>query len=116
MADTLTSGTLAGKLSNFRLPGCQYSLRVPRRAGGLKGSGADRLAEKSAADGALMISPYYNRPTQEDIYQHYKKVASQVGVPIIVYNIPGRTGSKIEPEKISEASKTPPARWTRRST
>ncbi len=60
-----------------------------------------REAEKSGADGALMISPYYNRPTQEGIYQHYKKVASGVGIPIIVYNIPGRTGSKIEPETLA---------------
>jgi 4-hydroxy-tetrahydrodipicolinate synthase len=61
-------------------------------------------AEKSGADGALMISPYYNRPTQEGIYQHYKKVASTVGIPIIVYNIPGRTGSKIEPETLARLS------------
>ena len=60
-----------------------------------------REAEKSGADGALMLSPYYNRPTQEGIYQHYKKVASEVGIPIIVYNIPGRTGSKIEPETLA---------------
>jgi len=60
-----------------------------------------REAEKSGADGALMISPYYNRPTQEGIYQHYRKVASAVGIPIIVYNIPGRTGSKIEPETLA---------------
>ncbi len=60
-----------------------------------------RAAEKSGADGALMISPYYNRPTQEGIYQHYRKVASEVGIPIIVYNIPGRTGSKIEPETLA---------------
>ncbi|HZD42019.1 MAG TPA: 4-hydroxy-tetrahydrodipicolinate synthase [Terriglobales bacterium] len=60
-----------------------------------------REAEKSGADGALMISPYYNRPTQEGIYQHYKTVAASVGVPIIVYNIPGRTGSKIEPETLA---------------
>ena len=58
-------------------------------------------AERSGADGALMISPYYNRPTQEGIYQHYKKVASSVGIPLIVYNIPGRTGSKIEPETLA---------------
>jgi 4-hydroxy-tetrahydrodipicolinate synthase len=58
-------------------------------------------AEKAGADGALMISPYYNRPTQEGIYQHYKKVASEVSIPIIVYNIPGRTGSKIEPETLA---------------
>ena len=60
-----------------------------------------REAEKSGADGALMISPYYNRPTQEGIYQHYKKVASEVGIPIVVYNIPARTGSKIEPETLA---------------
>jgi len=60
-----------------------------------------REAEKSGADGALMISPYYNRPTQEGIYQHYEKVASEVGIPLIIYNIPGRTGSKIEPETLA---------------
>jgi 4-hydroxy-tetrahydrodipicolinate synthase len=60
-----------------------------------------REAEKSGADGALMISPYYNRPTQEGIYQHYKRVAESVGMPILVYNIPGRTGSKIEPETLA---------------
>jgi 4-hydroxy-tetrahydrodipicolinate synthase len=63
-----------------------------------------REAEESGADGALMISPYYNRPTQEGIYQHYKKVADSVGIPIIVYNIPGRTGSKIEPETLARLS------------
>ncbi len=63
-----------------------------------------RGAEKAGADGALMISPYYNRPMQEGIYQHYKKVASEVGIPLIVYNIPSRTGSKIEPETLARLS------------
>lgn len=63
-----------------------------------------REAEKSGADGALLISPYYNRPTQEGIYQHYKKVAGSVGIPLIVYNIPARTGSKIEPETLARLS------------
>ena len=80
--------------------------RVPVIAGTGSNSTAEavrltREAEKSGADGALMISPYYNRPTQEGIYQHYKKVASEVGIPIIIYNIPGRTGSKIEPETLA---------------
>ncbi len=80
--------------------------RVPVIAGTGSNSTAEgvrltRGAEKSGADGALMISPYYNRPTQEGIYQHYRKVASEVGIPIIVYNIPGRTGSKIEPETLA---------------
>ncbi len=80
--------------------------RIPVIAGTGSNSTAEavrltREAEKSGADGALMISPYYNRPTQEGIYQHYRKVASEVGIPIIVYNIPGRTGSKIEPETLA---------------
>jgi 4-hydroxy-tetrahydrodipicolinate synthase len=80
--------------------------RVPVIAGTGSNSTAEavrltREAENSGADGALMISPYYNRPTQEGIYQHYRKVASEVGIPIIVYNIPGRTGSKIEPETLA---------------
>jgi 4-hydroxy-tetrahydrodipicolinate synthase len=61
-------------------------------------------AEKSGADGALLISPYYNRPTQEGIHEHYKKVAKAVGIPLIVYNIPARTGSKIEPETLARLS------------
>jgi 4-hydroxy-tetrahydrodipicolinate synthase len=60
-----------------------------------------REAEKAGADGALLISPYYNRPMQEGIYQHYRKVASECGIPLIVYNIPSRTGSKIEPETLA---------------
>jgi 4-hydroxy-tetrahydrodipicolinate synthase len=83
--------------------------RVPVIAGTGSNSTAEavhltREAEKSGADGALMISPYYNRPTQEGIYQHYKKVALEVGIPIIIYNIPGRTGSKIEPETLARLS------------
>lgn len=83
--------------------------RVPVIAGTGSNSTAEAVeltqgAEKAGADGALMISPYYNRPTQEGIYQHYKKVASEVGIPIIVYNIPGRTGSKIEPETLARLS------------
>ena len=61
-------------------------------------------AERAGADGALLISPYYNRPMQEGIYQHYKAVAASVGIPLIVYNIPARTGSKIEPETLARLS------------
>jgi len=63
-----------------------------------------RAAEADGADGALLISPYYNRPTQEGIYQHYKRVAASVGIPLIIYNIPARTGSKIEPETLARLS------------
>jgi 4-hydroxy-tetrahydrodipicolinate synthase len=83
--------------------------KVPVIAGTGSNSTAEAIeltrgAEKAGADGALMISPYYNRPTQQGIYQHYKKVAESVGIPIIVYNIPGRTGSKIEPETLARLS------------
>lgn len=60
-----------------------------------------RSAERVGADGALLISPYYNKPTQEGIYRHYRAVAEHVGIPLIVYNIPGRTASKIEPETLA---------------
>jgi len=76
--------------------------RVPVVAGTGSNNTAEAIrltahAKKVGANGVLMISPYYNKPTQEGIYQHYKKVAEEVDIPIIVYNIPGRTASNIEP-------------------
>ncbi|MCA9189863.1 MAG: 4-hydroxy-tetrahydrodipicolinate synthase [Planctomycetales bacterium] len=60
-----------------------------------------RWAAKEGADAALMVSPYYNKPTQEGFYLHYKAVAEDVGIPICVYNIPGRSAKNIEPETIA---------------
>ena len=48
-------------------------------------------AEKAGADGALIVTPYYNKPTQEGLYQHYKAINDKCGIPIIIYNIPGRS-------------------------
>ncbi|HEU19691.1 MAG TPA: 4-hydroxy-tetrahydrodipicolinate synthase [Deltaproteobacteria bacterium] len=62
-------------------------------------------AYEVGADGALMVTPYYNRPTQEGLYQHYKKVAEEVPIPIIPYNVPSRTGTNILPETIGRLSK-----------
>lgn len=59
-----------------------------------------RWAAKEKADAALVVGPYYNRPTQEGLYQHFKALAEAVDIPICIYNIPGRTGQNILPETI----------------
>ncbi len=66
-----------------------------------------RAAEQAGADGALLISPYYNRPTQDGIHLHYKAVAEATRLPILVYNIPGRTASHISPETLARLSHVP---------
>ena len=66
-----------------------------------------RWAAKSGADAALVVAPYYNKPTQEGFYQHFKALAQAVDVPICVYNIPGRTGKNIEPDTIARMAELP---------
>ena len=63
-----------------------------------------KFAAKAGADGALVVSPYYNRPTQEGIYAHYAKIAESSDLPIVVYNVPGRTGRNVEPDTIDQVS------------
>ena len=60
-----------------------------------------KFAKKAGATGALMVGPYYNKPTQEGYYRHFSSVAEAVDLPIVLYNIPGRTGSNILPETIA---------------
>lgn len=62
---------------------------------------AARAAEGWGADALLVLAPYYNKPTQGGLYLHFKAVADAVGLPIIVYNIPGRTGVNIQPQTLS---------------
>ncbi len=66
-----------------------------------------RHAQKAQADAALLIAPYYNRPTQEGLYQHFRAVAEAVEIPILVYNIASRTGVNVEPETFARLSKIP---------
>lgn len=66
-----------------------------------------RFAEKSGADAALVVAPYYNKPTQEGLYQHFRVLAEAVAIPICIYNIPGRTGRNIEPETIIRLAELP---------
>ena len=66
-----------------------------------------RFAKKAGADGALMVAPYYNKPTQEGFFRHYQAVAEEIDLPIVVYNIPGRTAKNIEPETIARIGELP---------
>lgn len=64
-------------------------------------------AKSVGADGAMMVAPYYNKPTQEGFYQHFAKVAEAVDIPIILYNIPGRTAKNMEAETIARLGEIP---------
>jgi 4-hydroxy-tetrahydrodipicolinate synthase len=80
--------------------------RVPVIAGTGSNSTAEaihltREAEAAGASGALLISPYYNKPTQEGIVAHYRAVAASTSLPILLYNIPGRTASNLEPTTLA---------------
>src|SRR5689334_12159095 len=66
-----------------------------------------KFAKKAGADGALMVGPYYNKPTQEGYYRHFAAVAEACDLPIVLYNIPGRTGSNILPETIARLAEIP---------
>lgn len=57
-------------------------------------------AQRVGADACLLVAPYYNKPTQEGLYRHFKAIAEEVSIPIILYNIPSRTGVEIAPETI----------------
>jgi 4-hydroxy-tetrahydrodipicolinate synthase len=66
-----------------------------------------RFARRAGVDGALLVGPYYNKPTQEGYYRHFAAVAEAVELPLVLYNIPGRTGSNIVPETIARLAQLP---------
>lgn len=90
----------------------QVKKRVPVVAGAGSNSTAESLeltqhVQEAGADYALIITPYYNKPTQEGLYQHYKTLASRTRVPIVVYNVPGRTSVNLLPETMARLSEFP---------
>ncbi|MFH0964662.1 MAG: 4-hydroxy-tetrahydrodipicolinate synthase [Planctomycetota bacterium] len=83
--------------------------RVPVYAGTGSNSTAEALsltgfAKSAGAAAALMITPYYNKPTQEGLFAHYARVAERVDIPIILYNVPSRTGVSLSPETVARLS------------
>ena len=87
---------------------------VKKKVPVIAGTGSNNTAEalrltkhayEAGADGALIVCPYYNRPTQEGLYQHFKTIAESIPIPIIPYNIPSRTGVNLMPEMIAKLAK-----------
>jgi len=67
-----------------------------------------KLAERAGADGLLHVTPYYNKPTPNGLVSHYKEIAKAVDMPIIIYNVPGRTGSNVSPQVIVRIAREVP--------
>jgi len=90
----------------------QVKKRVPVIAGTGSNNTAEAVeltkhAQAAGADFALMITPYYNKPTQEGLYQHYKTITSQTKIPIVVYNVPTRTSLNLLPETMARLAGLP---------
>lgn len=90
----------------------QVNKRVPVVAGAGSNSTHETVfltehAKKAGADGVLLITPYYNKPSQEGLYKHYKYVAERVDIPQIIYNVPGRTACNILPDTVIKLAKIP---------
>ena len=86
--------------------------RVPVIAGAGSNSTAEaihysRAAERDGADGLLHVTPYYNKPTQEGLYRHFAAIAAASDLPIILYNVPGRTGVNLLPETVARLAALP---------
>jgi 4-hydroxy-tetrahydrodipicolinate synthase len=92
------------KIINLSVKECKNKIPVIAGTGSNSTTEAvelSKFAEKAGADGLLIVTPYYNKPTQEGLYQHYKKINNNVGIPIIIYNIPSRSVIDMSVETMS---------------
>lgn len=90
--------------------------KAARRIPVLAGTGANstseaieltRLAKDAGADAGLSVTPYYNKPTQEGLFRHYKAIAEAVALPLVLYNVPGRTACDMQPETVARLTSVP---------
>lgn len=103
-----TTGESSTMDTNEHISAIKYCVeKVAKRVPVIAGTGSNctreavnisKRAEEAGADGLLCVTPYYNKCTQEGLYQYYKTISDAVSIPIIMYNIPGRTGTTIQPE------------------
>ncbi|MGH3089958.1 MAG: 4-hydroxy-tetrahydrodipicolinate synthase, partial [Rubrobacteraceae bacterium] len=75
-----------------------------------------RMAEEEGADGSLQVAPYYNKPTQEGLYDHFATIAESTSLPLVIYNIPGRTSVAVAPETMARLAEIPNIVATKDST
>lgn len=102
----------AEKLELFSLAMKAAEGKIQIIAGTGSNSTADSIAlsveaEKLGVQGLLLVTPYYNKPSQRGLYAHYKAIAEAVSIPVILYNVPGRTSVDLKPETVIELSKIP---------
>ena len=88
--------------------------KVNKRVGVIAGAGSNstrealrltKHAQEAGADGALVITPYYNKPTQKGMTLHFSKLAEETDIPLVLYNVPGRTGIRLFPETVAELAR-----------
>ena len=99
-----------GQLIDLSIEAANHRVPVIARTGSNSTAEAIKLttyAKKTGADGALLITPYYNKPTQEGLYNHYKAIAEETDLPLILYNVPSRTGVNMLPETVARLSEMP---------
>lgn len=112
-----TTGEAATMTQKERMETIAYCVdRVAGRVPVIAGTGANDTqvarenalaAERLGVDGLLIVTPYYNKATQQGLLRHYKVIADSVGIPIILYNVPSRTGVNIQPETYAELAQHP---------